>query len=83
MFNSLWSKVVGFVRAHGLQILTTYVGSVVTLVLSHTTSAGNGAILSLFVAAALATAKSLNAPGWLTDFLVRVGLKAPPTTPGK
>jgi hypothetical protein len=56
------SKVVRFLRVHGLDILGTYVGTLVLLVWSNTTSATHASLLSLLVAAALVVAKQFNAP---------------------
>lgn len=68
-------KVLGFLKVHGVDLVATFVGSLATLVMSGTTSTGNGAVLALVVAAILATAKQFKSPAWLVNFLTKVQAK--------
>lgn len=69
--NKLLAKAVAFVKTHGVELATTYASSVATLVISHTAPFTSSAVLSIFSAAALATAKQANASPLVQGLLGR------------
>lgn len=74
--TNLLSSFVGFFKTHGVEIVTTYVATVSTLVASHTTPLTGGAMLALFGTAALMTAKQFGGPvlTFAQGLLAKVGL---------
>jgi len=58
--GKLWSALrARFLSAHSVDLILTFVGAELTLVLSHTSNAANGSILAALVTGLLAVVKAV------------------------